>query len=69
MPANSWAHADNAFRSSNAFSGFGNRSADGWQSRAESFRGWGSMRAGGFFGGRFGGEHFGGGGFRGGFRR
>ena len=69
MPADSWAHADNAFRSSNAFSGFGNRSADGWQSRAESFRGWGSMRAGGFFGGRFGGEHFGGGGFRGGFRR
>src|SRR6516162_9729581 len=45
MPADSWAHADNAFRSSNAFSGFGNRSADGWQSRAESFRGWGSMHA------------------------
>jgi hypothetical protein len=70
MPANSWAHADNALRSSNAFSGFGNRFAGGgWQSRAESFRGWGSMRAGGFFGGRFGGGHFGGGGFRGGFRR
>jgi len=71
--ANSWARADNAFRSSNAFSGF---SADrfgggeGWQSRAESFRGWGSMHAGGFFGGRFGGGRFGGGGFRGGgFRR
>jgi hypothetical protein len=70
MPANSWAHADNAFQSSNAFSGFGNRLAgSGWQSRAESLRGWSSMRAGGFLGGRFGGGHFGGGVFRGGFRR
>jgi uncharacterized membrane protein YgcG len=70
MSANSWAHADNAFRGSNAFSDFGNRFGGGWQSRAESFRGWGSMRGGGFSGGRFGGGHFGGGGFRGGgFRR
>lgn len=69
----SWAHADNAFRSSNAFSGFGDRFGGGrWASRADSFRGWGSMRAGGFFGGRFGGGGFGGGhfgGFHGGFRR
>jgi hypothetical protein len=70
MASNSWAHADSAFRSSNAFSGFGDRfGGGGWQSRAESFRGWGSMRGGGFFGGRFGGGRFGGGGFRGGFRR
>jgi hypothetical protein len=65
----SWAHADSAFRSSNAFSGFGDRFGGGWQSRADSFRGWGSMRAGGFSGGRFGGGHFGGGRFHGGFRR
>jgi hypothetical protein len=64
---NSWARADNGFRTSNAFSGFADRfGGGGWQSRAASFRGWGSMRAGGFFGGRFGGGHFGGGGFRGG---
>jgi uncharacterized membrane protein YgcG len=70
MHANSWAHADNAFRNSNAFSGFGDRFGGGWQSRAESLRGWGSMRAGGFSGGRFGGGRFGGGGFHGGgFRR
>ena len=73
MP-DSWAHADNAFRRSNAFSGFDNRLGEdrfgSWQSRAESFRGWGSMRAGRFRGGRFGGGRFGGGGFRGGgFRR
>jgi hypothetical protein len=61
LDANSWAHADNDFRSSNAFSRFG-----GWQSRAASFRGWGSMRASGFLGGRFGGGHFGGGHFGGG---
>jgi len=65
--SNSWSHADNAFRSSNAFSGFGDHSGGGgWASRASSFRGWGSMRAGGFGGGRFGGGGFGGGGFRGG---
>jgi len=66
--SNSWARADNASRKSNAFSGFGDRfGGGGWASRAESFRGWGSMRRGGFFGGRFGGGRFGGGGFRGGF--
>lgn len=69
LEANPWAHSDNAFRSSNAFSGLGNRFGEGWAARADSFRGWGSMRAGGFFGGRFGGGRFGGGGFRGGFRR
>jgi hypothetical protein len=72
--ANSWAHADNAFRSSDAFSGLGDRfGGGGWESRAQSFRGWGSMRAGGFGGGRFGGGGFGGGHFGGfhggGFRR
>ncbi len=72
--SNSWAHADNAFRSSDAFSGFGDRfGGGGWDSRAQSFRGWGSMRAGGFGGGRFGGGGFGGGHFGGfhggGFRR
>jgi uncharacterized protein DUF3300 len=67
----SWAHANDSFRGLNAFGGFGDRFG-GWQSRAESFRGWGSMRAGGFGGGRFGGGRFGGGrfgGFHGGFRR
>jgi hypothetical protein len=75
--ADSWARADNAFRRSNAFSGFDRFGGDrfggdrfggfgGWQSRADSFRGWGSLRAGGFHGGRFGGGRFGGGGFRGG---
>ncbi len=72
--ANSWAHADKAFRSSDAFSGLGDRfGGGGWESRAQSFRGWGSMRAGGFGGGRFGGGRFGGGHFGGfhggGFRR
>jgi hypothetical protein len=79
--ANSWARADHAFGRSNAFSGFDDRFGEnrlggdgfrgfgGWQSRAESFRGWGSLRAGGFRGGRFGGGRFGGGGFRGGGRR
>jgi Protein of unknown function (DUF3300) len=64
---NSWAHADTAFRNSDAFSDLDKRFGGGWASRADSFRGWGSMRAGGFFGGRFAGGHFGGGGFRGGF--
>jgi Protein of unknown function (DUF3300) len=72
--ADSWARDDHAFGKSNAFSGFGDRSggSGGWASRANSFRGWGSMRAGGFGGGRFGGGGFGGGhfgGFHGGFRR
>lgn len=65
LDANSWARADDAFRNSTAFSGFGDRfGGSGWQSRADSLRGWGSMRAGGFSGGRFGGGRFGGGGFR-----
>ena len=74
--ANSWNHDESAFGRSNAFSGLGDRfgGLGGWESRANSFRGWGSMRAGGFGGGRFGGggsaRHFGGGGFHGGgFRR
>lgn len=52
-----WAHDANAFH------------ADGWSSRADSMRGWGSMSRSGFSGGRFGGGGFGGGGFHGGFRR
>jgi hypothetical protein len=70
--AGSWNHDDSAFGRSNAFSGVGDRfgGLGGWSSRADSFRGWGSMRSGGFSGGRFGGGGFGGGGFRGGgFRR
>ena len=66
--ANAWSHDESAFGRSNAFSGLGDRfgGLGGWESRANSFRGWGSMRAGGFGGGRFGGGGFGGGGFRGG---
>jgi Protein of unknown function (DUF3300) len=72
--ASSWSHDESAFGRSNAFSGMGDRfgGLGGWSSRADSFRGWGSMRSGGFGGGRFGGGgfgHFGGGGFRGGGRR
>jgi Protein of unknown function (DUF3300) len=68
--ANSWAH--NSGRS-NAFSDMGGHSG-GWSARADSDRGWGSMREAGFSGGRFGGGGFrggfGGGGFHGGgFRR
>jgi hypothetical protein len=73
LNSNSWGRADNTFRKSNAFSGFGDRfGGGGWASRADSFRGWGSMRGSGFLGGRFGGGGFGGGrfgGFHGGFRR
>jgi hypothetical protein len=66
---NSWAHNDGS--KSSAFSGWGGHS-DGWSSRMDSSRGWGSMRSSGFGGGRFGGGgfggfgggHFGGGGFR-----
>lgn len=71
---NSWAHDESTLGRSNAFSGLSDRGgAGGWSSRADSFRGWGSMRGGGFSGGRFGGfggfggGHFGGfhgGGFR-----
>jgi hypothetical protein len=76
--SNAWAHDDRGFGRSNAFSGLGGHfggfgAAGGWLARAESGRGWGSMRFGGFGGGRFGGGGFGGGGFRGfrggGFRR
>jgi hypothetical protein len=65
--ANAWAHDESAFGRANAFSGFGNHFGgdDGWASRAHSFRGWGSMHAGGFGGGRFGGGGFGRGGFGG----
>jgi hypothetical protein len=73
--SNSWGQQSNLSGSrTDAFSnmsghtgGFGD--SGGWSSRAESNRGWGSMRASGFSGGRFGGGGggFGGGGF-GGFR-
>jgi hypothetical protein len=58
--ANSWAH--NSGRS-DAFSDVGEHSG-GWSARADSDRGWGSMRESGFSGGRFGGGGFHGGGFR-----
>jgi uncharacterized membrane protein YgcG len=74
--SNSLAQHNNLGSHSSAFSGLSNHSAGsfgdngGWASRAESDRGWGSMRASGFGGGRFGGGRFGGGGFHGGgFRR
>jgi Protein of unknown function (DUF3300) len=74
--SNSWAqHSGGDSGRSNAFSGmnghfggFGDSGGGGWSSRAESNRGWGSMRSSGFGGGRFGGG-FGSGGFRGGGRR
>ncbi|MGB8784565.1 MAG: DUF3300 domain-containing protein [Terriglobales bacterium] len=77
--ANSWAqHSNVGGGGSTAFSGMDGHSAGGfggsggWSSRAESGRGWGSMGASGFSGGRFGGgggfsgggRSFGGGGFR-----
>src|SRR5262245_62004521 len=68
--ADSWAHRDNWSGRSDAFNGLSGRTGGfgggfgGWSSRADSSRGWGSMRASGF-----GGFHgFGGGGFRGGRR-
>ena len=76
--SNSWAQHSGDSEKSNAFSGlsghsggFGDSGGGGWSSRAESSRGWGSMRSSGFGGGRFGGGGggFGGGGFRGGGRR
>jgi hypothetical protein len=75
--SNSWAHHGNGSDArSNAFNGLSGHSGGfggfgGWNSRAESSRGWGSMRSSGFGGGRFGGGFggFGGGGFRGGGRR
>jgi Protein of unknown function (DUF3300) len=73
LGSNSWSHDAGGLGRSNAFSGLGGHSGGfgggGWASRANSFHGWGSMRAGGFGGGRFGGGGFGGGGFHGGFRR
>jgi hypothetical protein len=60
---NSWGNKSTAFSGMSEHSGQlgGN---GGWSSRAESNRGWGSMRSSGFSGGRFGGGRFGGGGFR-----
>jgi hypothetical protein len=69
MSASSWSHMGDDFGRSNAFSGMGGHFGDfgggGWAGRTASFRGWGSMRSGGFGGGRFGGGGFGGGGFGG----
>jgi uncharacterized membrane protein YgcG len=73
--SNSWAqHASSSGARSTAFSGMDGHTdgfghSGGWSSRADSDRGWGSMRASGFNGGRFGGGRSGGGGFGGGFRR
>jgi hypothetical protein len=79
--ANSWAQHNNGAGRSNAFSGLSGHGGDfgggfgGWSSRADSARGWGSMRSsgfsgfhsfGGFGGGGFGGFHGGFGGFHGG---
>jgi len=76
--ANSWAQHNNWAGRSNAFSGLSGHGGGfgGWSSRADSARGWGSMRSsgfsnfhsfGGFGGGGFGGFHGGGfGGFHGG---
>jgi hypothetical protein len=69
--ANSWAQHNNFAGRSNAFSGLDAHSGGfgGWSSRADSARGWGSMRSSGFSGFHsFSGFH-GGGGFRGGGRR
>ena len=66
--ANSWAQHNNFAGRSNAFTGLGTHAGNlgGWSSRADSARGWGSMRSSGFSGfhsfGGFGGS----GGFRGG---
>ena len=72
--ANSWAQHNNWAGRSNAFSGLSAHGGDfgGWSSRADSARGWGSMRSSGFSGFHsFGGFHGGGGfsGFHGGGRR
>jgi len=77
--ANSWAQHNNWADRSNAFSGLSAHGGNfgGWSSRADSARGWGSMRSSGFSnfnsfggfhgGGGFGGFHGGGfGGFHGG---
>lgn len=67
---NSGSGWNNVDRGSSAFSGLSGHSggfgeSGGWSSRAESNRGWGSMKSSGFSGGRFGGGGFGGGGFHG----
>lgn len=69
--SNSWAQhsgsaGSTAFSGMDGHSGGGFGNSGGWSSRAESSRGWGSMRSSGFSGGRFGGGGggFGGGGFR-----
>jgi hypothetical protein len=70
--SNSWAQREaggadksGAFGGMDGHSGgFGNSSS--WSSKADSNRGWGSMKSSGFSGGRFGGGGFGGGGFGGG---
>jgi uncharacterized membrane protein YgcG len=72
--SSSWSnHSSWGGGSSNAFSGMSGHSSsggfggsNGWSSRAESNRGWGSMGSSGFGGGRLGGGGggFGGGGFR-----
>jgi len=68
---NSWAHHDNWAAKSTAFSGSHFGGFGGWSSRADSARGWGSLRGSGFSGFHgFGGFHGGGfGGFHGGGRR
>jgi hypothetical protein len=69
---NSWAHRDNWGGHSTAFSGLSGRFGGfgGWSSRADSARGWGSLRSSGFGGFHsFGGFHGGFGGFHGGGRR
>ena len=72
--SNSWSQHN--YGGSSAFSGYGGHSGGfgsggdgGWSSRADSSRGWGSMRSSGFGGGRFGGFGDSGGGRFGGFRR
>jgi len=73
--SNSWANRSSSGSHSDAWSGMSGHSGGfgdngGWSSRAESSRGWGSMRSSGFGGGRwgggggFGGGRWGGGGFR-----
>jgi len=64
--SNSWAqHSSTGSSHSNAWGGSGHSGgSDGWSSKAESSRGWGSMHSSGYSGGRFGGGGRGGGGFR-----
>jgi len=66
--ANSWAQHNNWAGRSNAFTGLGTHGGNfgGWSSRADSARGWGSMRSSGFSGFHSFGGFGGGGGFHGG---